>query len=373
LNQRFGALTGFTQQEIETYYHRHIDALADSLGTSKPALLARIKEMYDGFSFDGVARLYNPFSFASLLGEGAFANFWMESGSSSVIRGFIRKHRIDPEQYRGMPVQLNFVRNPGEIDVTPPEGFLYQAGYLSLRKTPEGEYTLDYPNQEVRSSVANLFLDNILPSLSQALRAGSLLRDSLKKGDSVELVRNVYRLFDGICYDDVAGMERQAVAERDDNESFAESLHKRLGEYFYRAVLVTYFRGVDSDVSAERHSSLGRSDIVVRHGQRTYVIGIKLAEDSAGARIAAENGLRQIQANEYGGSFKAPVLISIAIDKVRRNIGFCIISENGVRSCLGPDGQGGLVQVEPEPAPDFPSGATPAPRPSAPQDRKPKP
>jgi hypothetical protein len=75
-----------------------------------PELLNRIKEQYDGFSFDGVSRLYNPFSFVSLLNQGEFDNYWMESGSSSFVRAFIRKNDAYPEMYRGLKISRQFAR-----------------------------------------------------------------------------------------------------------------------------------------------------------------------------------------------------------------------------------------------------------------------
>ena len=45
---------------------------------------------YDGFSFDGVHGVYNPFSTLSFFKMGQFDNFWFESGSPSFSLGTSR-------------------------------------------------------------------------------------------------------------------------------------------------------------------------------------------------------------------------------------------------------------------------------------------
>ena len=53
-------------------------------------LLDEIKDYYDGFSFDGVNRLYNPFSTLSFLKIKGFKNFWFESGSPSFLVNYVK-------------------------------------------------------------------------------------------------------------------------------------------------------------------------------------------------------------------------------------------------------------------------------------------
>jgi hypothetical protein len=138
LQRPYAALAGFTDQETADCFSPRLSSLAVRLGLDMPELMKRIRDWHNGFSFDGTARLYNPFSFVSLLTSGDSANYWMESGSASFVREFIRKRKVYPEKFQGMDVSLKFARSPGEIGKTPAHGFLYQAGYPSLRKTADG-------------------------------------------------------------------------------------------------------------------------------------------------------------------------------------------------------------------------------------------
>jgi hypothetical protein len=346
LDEEFAAIAGFTQDEIESYFQPHLASVAGKLGTTYEELLSRVRDYYDGFSFDGTTRLYNPYSFVLFLSKMKFDNFWMGSGSASVVRNIIQEHNADPETYSGIRISRSFALEPGEIDSTPPHGFLYQAGYLSLREMPNG-FLLDYPNAEVRTSFSRLFLDNLLVSPADSTDTLTGLQDAIANWKATDAVCCIYRYFASICYDDVTALERSA-GDGQTSDSFADSVLKRLGEYFYRAVLKAYLQGAGMDVLSETHTSQGRSDLVVRQASRAFVFEMKVAENPAAAKAEAEDGVRQMLERAYGDSYRDPILISLAVDMERRNIGHCIILENGSRTCLEPGGPGTLVAVGPE-------------------------
>jgi hypothetical protein len=127
-------------------------------------LLKQIRSDYDGFSSDGVTRAYNLFSTLLFLGYREFNNYWTESGSNGLIRKFLNARKLTAEEFSGLKTTLNFARSPGKTGSAPPKGFLYQAGYLTLRKDSRGACTLDYPNFEVRPALSSLFMDNLCPS-----------------------------------------------------------------------------------------------------------------------------------------------------------------------------------------------------------------
>jgi hypothetical protein len=358
INKRFGAIVGFTQDEIESYFPQYLARLAEWQGTDLPSVMERIRYWYNGFSFDGIERLYNPFSIVSILSEGEFENFWMESGSASLIREFIRKHDVVPDRYNGLKITRQFAREPGEIDVTPPEGFLYQAGYLSLRKSDDNElYVLEYPNAEVLSSVSKLFVENLFRSSSDAETAVVLLKTNLKECVPAGVIESIYRLFAGICYDDTAAMLR-SFGDDTGKRAFAESVLERLGEYFYRTVLLSFLRGAGTGVRQEVHTNLGRADLVIDRYPRAFIIEMKISDNQSNAVSAAENGMRQILGRKFGDTYPDPILMSVAMDLSNRNIGACLILDKRIVTCLRPDGQGGMDVSGTRPAPDFTSAGS---------------
>jgi hypothetical protein len=213
LEPEFGAIAGFTQEELETSFGPLIDRLSARLGKAREEVLEQIRDMYYGFSFDGETRLYNPFAIAQLLEACEFSNYWMDSGSVPFVRDFLKEHSLVPETFRMMKVTEGFLRNPGMIDRTPPEGYLYQAGYLTVRSEgPETnkEFFLDYPNSEVFSSVSRLFLENFYHSPNEAFKVADTLKKAVLERDVPSVVRRIMSCYSTVCRDDHSAFARQA-------------------------------------------------------------------------------------------------------------------------------------------------------------------
>jgi hypothetical protein len=61
---------------------------------------------------------------------------------------------------------------------------------------------------------------------------------------------------------------------------------------------------------------------------------LKTADDTAGTSEALILGMDQIRARGYGEAYDSPILISLAVDKKRRNIGACIYGKEEENSVL---------------------------------------
>ena len=72
----------------------------------------------------------------------------------------MKNRKLTAEQFRRFSVPESFAQSPGDVDTTPPEGFLYQCGYLTLSDRQSGKFLLDYPNTEVLNAMSRLFIQN---------------------------------------------------------------------------------------------------------------------------------------------------------------------------------------------------------------------
>jgi hypothetical protein len=81
LHRAYATLTGYTQSELEYYFEPHLQAAGQALGLSTAALLDNVREWYNGYSWDGRNKVYNPFGIISFLDQQAFMNFWSASGT----------------------------------------------------------------------------------------------------------------------------------------------------------------------------------------------------------------------------------------------------------------------------------------------------
>ncbi|MDR1041751.1 MAG: AAA family ATPase [Deltaproteobacteria bacterium] len=355
LEPEFGAFMGFTHEELENDFEGVMAKTAQELGTSEKGLLRTIKARYDGFSFDGKTRLYNPFSVLSFLGARKFGNFWTESGSSDHVRKFMRDNCLTAEQFRGKVVDREFARDPGGIDLATPKGFLYQTGYLTLRYKSRGKYVLDYPNLEVRSSVSAMFLENLShgAAWNDIRKYGRDLTRHLAGGDVDGMVGVFTRLLSSIIFHDHADANREprdmtldvgvpeAAGEgsptepsRETPEFLAEKLLRTLGERFYRSILHAGLWMAGASVTAEKGESMERSDLEAAYGRHPYVIGLKMTDDVGGADKAVKAGMVQMREKGCGRSRKEPILVSLAIGRRERNIVACLFKKDGQETAV---------------------------------------
>ena len=157
MKDEYATMLGYTEGELLSYFDGYIDQAGARLGKNRDETISQIRDYYDGFSFDGENRLYNPFSTLNFFDDAKFRNYWFESGTPSALVEYVKRHDLEVESFRGLRTDDEFTA-VAEIENASPESFLYQSGYLSVLKREERELVLDYPNMEVLSSVAKLFL-----------------------------------------------------------------------------------------------------------------------------------------------------------------------------------------------------------------------
>ena len=197
----YSDIAGYTQNELEYYFSDRIESLAQSMSITNDELTNKIRKYYDGFSFDGVTRLYNPFSILNFFFDGTFKNYWYTSGSPTFIVKYMKEHQIsDPEVYRHIEVSADFA-DTHEIEYSTPESFLYQSGYLTIEKSEGDTLTLDYPNEEVRKSLVRMYLDEIY-HVRRYITLGTKLWDTLNSGDIAQAVELYNTAIAGVHYDD---------------------------------------------------------------------------------------------------------------------------------------------------------------------------
>jgi hypothetical protein len=373
LMPEFSSIVGFTHEELASNFGPFIEETAASLRLGETETLAKMREYYDGFSFDGETRLYNPQSTLQFFQDKQFNNYWMKSGSDTLIREMLRNEALTVEQFRGFRISHDFAEAPGEIEATPAHGFLYQAGYLTLRKDADQEspYWLDYPNFEVLSSLSKLFLDIVFKSDPESTKATHDLQNHLKDGDIEAIVNDFVILYLNFTYDDQVTARRlkyfysiandtQADITRQIVDAFGilefkrqmtqmnkeitggnpqmadtilrnlieksgqpKEIRLKLNESLYRANLKSFLLGAKVKVLSELHNNKGRSDLVLELAGKHYVIELKVVEKSSEAQNAAHRAITQIIEKDYARAFPNPILMGLGISEEDRNIVAC--------------------------------------------------
>ena len=312
----YGSICGYTEEEMCSYFPDYLDETANKMQITTPELVDKMRYYYNGFTFDRDAkvRLYNPYSTLSFFADKFFSNYWMVSGRSKLIADYMKQHHLTVEQFRDFPVTIDFLENPGDMDVTSPEGFLYQSGYLSLQKLKSGGLALDYPNTEVLNAMSKLVAENIFQGKGENYNYYAQRLFASLETENFDLFKGTLNtLLASIPYDDFSKAAQQKVILH--NYKFPAQ------EWLYRSTILSFLRGCGVVVDAELHTHLGRPDLVITHLGITWVIEIKVAYEGETAEQKALEAYQQIIKKQYAKPYANAVCLGIGIDDAVRQIG----------------------------------------------------
>lgn len=302
LLEQYGDITGYTQEELENNFAEWIDFIAEKKQQGREEILSGLKEYYDGFSFDGVTRLYNPYSILSFFVSREFNNYWYESGSPSFIVEWMKEHKIQsPEEYRHKVVRNDFISSQ-EIEHADASSFLFQSGYLTIESKEGYLLTLDYPNREVLDSISSMYL-NLVYKIDGYALLGNKIWKALREGNVPEVVRLYNVALSGIPYDDYV---------------------RNRNEYWYRSMFVMLLRGAGIIAYSEPHTSKGRADVIIQFNSLVVVLEFKFAINSSEMEEKKRQGFEQMQdrgyAKGYDGEGRKIVSAVLVADDEQRQI-----------------------------------------------------
>jgi hypothetical protein len=292
LEDDYHNMLGYTQEELENYFEPHIRSVAEKQGKSTEALLSDIREWYNGYSWNGEDRVYNPYSILRFFQNGKFLNFWFESGTPKFLIELLKKSMVyDVSETAVFPAEAdNF-----DIDQMNLETLLFQTGYLTIREMDRfGRYVLTYPNKEVEESMTKYILSAYTHksgSSSVAVNIAAAVQDH----DMPLLRETVNRLF----------------------ASIPHQIFDSKKEKYFHAVMFTALKLCGFFVRAEVSVAGGRVDAVMEYENRVYIFEFKLDG-------SAEAALKQIREKGYYKSFlekgKSVFLIGISFSGESREI-----------------------------------------------------
>lgn len=161
MDTAFHNLCGITDEELHNIFDDEIQLLADNNGQTKEEAYATLKRNYDGYHFDRMKScgIYNPFSVLNTLSKRTYGSYWFNTGTPTYLVELIKKADFNIEElsnYVASEDQLNSIH----VDDIDPIPVLYQSGYLTITEYDKefGLYTLNYPNEEVKSGFINFLL-----------------------------------------------------------------------------------------------------------------------------------------------------------------------------------------------------------------------
>ncbi len=326
-NPLYGAITGYTQSELENYFKDYIDNAAAILNQKHhtqeydhQSILQQLKEHYNGYCFDEEhsVEVYNPWSILNFLkypGSG-FKSYWLDSGGAapSLLMNYLNNyinHELTVEELKAY-LDLDGVKSVSKSRLTPIiesidkihypfEAILYQAGYLTIKDAGGWGFDLGLPNLEVKQAFASIILQK------------------LTHHDGDELKLKYWRKF------------RQALTMQD-YEALRQIFNQYLNEFSpdaflsfneaaFRDLIKVFLILMDSSAYSEYPTAVGRSDLCLSAGRTLYVFELKVTDDPHQAGVKYEEACTQIKSRKYAVRLTGQQVITLAAIIVNEKAG----------------------------------------------------
>ena len=136
MSEKYEALCGITQDELERYFAEPIDVMAEKLGITHDEVLQRLKAQYDGYHFSiAMKDIYNPFSLLRAFDELRIDSYWFVTGSPEYLMRLMARSSENLNELVGRyyPPRM-FIEYKATPDMPLP--IIYQSGYLTIKDYP---------------------------------------------------------------------------------------------------------------------------------------------------------------------------------------------------------------------------------------------
>ena len=300
LDPVFSSICGYTERDLDAVFAPELPGLDRE----------RVREWYNGYSWLGDEKVYNPYDVLLLLRRGRFAAHWFETGTPAFLVQTLFQRRVTSVSLDGMMVTEDLLsafdvgdRSAAEHIST--EALLFQTGYLTITEeetlADEPLYRLGYPNREVRQSLNRVLLRHLVQDAGQQTANSTRLARLLETHDRAGLKELFHAFFASIPYqwytnNDIAHFEG-----------------------FYVSVFYSYFAALGYAIAVEESSSHGRLDMAVRTGGHVYLFQFKVVE-----MAPPGSALAQLRERDYAARYRAtgePIhLIGVEFSRETRNV-----------------------------------------------------
>lgn len=291
LDKQYATICGYTDQEIDHNFGDFITVWSQKENVSYDQIREQMQTWYNGYHFgENVVPVYNPFSVMHALNIQTFENFWFQSGAPTFLVEILKKEYkdFDPENLTMTKDALGIF----DVGATPLLALMFQAGYLTIAgyDSESQEFTLDYPNAEVKRSLQKYLLEvfvHLNPIVAE--RKALDLRAALMKGDIEGAVFSIKQLFAHVPY-------QLHIPE----------------EKFYHALFQMACTAAGIKAQSEYSTSHGRIDLILDFPKFLYVVEVKFNKP-------AQEALEQIETRRYYERFlnqdKPVILLGLSFER----------------------------------------------------------
>ena len=314
LDSDYGALLGYTSDELESYFSEYIDNAVETLNRKFPTerythekVVEELKRNYDGYSFDEdcMHHVYNPWSILNFLKSPhrGFIPYWVSSGGSTptflvnYLKQGLKKYNsnelqsllsIDSTVNKDTDSLYPSIENIANIDLF---AILYQAGYFCIKTAEDGYFKVGIPNLEVKKAYSNLVLNQLTKSQDSKLRFIEPFKEVLASGNLDKIKELFNTLINEFSYETV----------------------KKFNEACFRDVLKLAMLTFNVSASTEVMGACGRADITAEAGKYLYVFELKVTDNSKDIDTKLTKAKDQIIKNKYARRLTDKTVVPVAL------------------------------------------------------------
>ena len=276
MDSQYADICGVSETELDAYFGDSVGELATATGMNFAETRAELKNQYDGYHFENkTPGIYNPFSLLNTFNKLKFRDYWFETGTPSFLVKLLQQSDYDLTKLQQEEVSSDVLNSINSMSRNPIP-VIYQSGYLTIKGYDEEfrTYRLGFPNKEVETGFIKYLVPFYTPATENNTEffVANFVKD-VRKGDPESFLSRMQTFFDDSDYR-VAG---------------------KLEKYFQNAMYLI-FKMMGFYTEAERATSRGRIDVVLKTPDFIYVIEIKLDG-------SADDALAQIEEKGYARAF----------------------------------------------------------------------
>ena len=314
LDLRYGALLGYTSEELELYFGEYIDNAVEVLNKkyhteryTHDLVVSELKRNYDGYSFDEEAlnHVYNPWSIVNFFDAPVrgFIPYWVVSGGSTptflvnyLKQGLEKYNTDDLQSLLNIDSTVNSaveylypkIENMANLDLF---AILYQAGYFCIKAVVDDIFKVGIPNLEVKKAYSNIVLNELTKTKEAKLKYVEPFKEVLASGN-LDKIKELFNTF---------------------INEFSYETVKNFNEACFRDVLKLAMLTFNVSASTEVMGACGRADITAEAGDYLYVFELKVTDNSKDIDTKLSEAKEQIIKNKYARRLTDKTVIPVAL------------------------------------------------------------
>ena len=304
LSPHYGTFLGYSEDDIRRYFAGYLTRAAQELCLSEEEVLNRMRDNYDGYCFDQKVstHVYAPWSVMKFLEapDLGFSNYWMKSGGTlTLLEKYLHSHALkSPAEYGELHgIRSDVLDSASDFDSISDLALLTQAGYLTIKRSQGRTFFVGYPNFEVADSMASLYTNMLLRNETLETVGAGGLESALKTANIPEVFQSANKAFAALDYQQ----------------------YPIINEKYCQAFLQVFIFGANYDVTAEKHTAFGRSDLEFDADKYHWVIELKFQRKKENAEALLSEAVDQIRDRNYGStSSKELVRVAAVFSEEKR-------------------------------------------------------